>query len=80
MSIELYGTVRCTNNGEVFVAPDGFSPGMPYEALREQEFRWISVVPIPGLRVKFRKAWDPAAQAPAVTLVAVQCECWKTVS
>ncbi len=79
MSIELYGTVRCVNAGEVFIASDGHPNGMPFDSIREQEFQQADVVAIPGLRVKYRREYNTAGAYPEAALVGVQCECWKYV-
>lgn len=74
----LYGTVQNAIAGEVYVTPDGVPPGLGigYVTLREEEFHRADVVPVPGLRVKYRK--DQTGMYP-FTLVGVQCMCWKEV-
>jgi hypothetical protein len=74
----LYGTVQNAIAGEVYVLPDGLpaAEGVGYVTLREEEFRLADTVPLPGLRVKYKK--DRTGMYP-FALVGVQCMCWKEV-
>lgn len=74
----LYGTVKNTIAGEVYILPDGISEGLGigYATLREEEFHRADAIPVPGLRVKYKK--DKTGMYP-FTLVGVQCLCWKNV-